>query len=57
VECRVEHSDGTSELLQLDHSYSERQIEWFRAGSALNVLRHAADSALDVSDSTNRMRK
>ncbi len=42
VECRVEHSDGTVELLQLDHSYSARQIEWFRAGSALNVLRHAA---------------
>jgi aconitate hydratase len=61
VECRVEHSDGTVELLQLDHSYSARQIEWFRAGSALNVLRHSADSALEVnqpaSDSTNRMRK
>ena len=61
VECRVEHSDGAVELLQLDHSYSARQIEWFRAGSALNVLRHAADSALEVSeptsDSTNRMRK
>jgi aconitate hydratase len=61
VECRVEHSDGTIELLQLDHSYSARQIEWFRAGSALNVLRHAADLALAVSqpasDSTNRMRK
>jgi aconitate hydratase len=61
VECRVEHSDGSVELLQLDHSYSARQIEWFRAGSALNVLRHAADLALEVSeptsDSTNRMRK
>ena len=61
VECRVEHSDGTVELSQLDHSYGARQIEWFRAGSALNVLRHAADSALEVSepasDSTNRMRK
>jgi len=61
VECRVEHFDGTAELLQLEHSYSARQIEWFRAGSALNVLRHAADLALEVSestsDSTNRMRK
>jgi aconitate hydratase len=46
VECRVEHSDGTVEFLQLDHSYSARQIEWIRAGSALNVLRHAADLAL-----------
>src|SRR5271154_1243647 len=61
VECRVEHFDGTAEWLQLEHSYSARQIEWFRAGSALNVLRHAADLALEVSestsDSTNRMRK
>ena len=38
LECRVAHSDGTAESLSLDHSYSERQLTWFRAGSALNVF-------------------
>jgi aconitate hydratase len=38
IECRLAHSDGTSESLLLDHSFSKRQIEWFRAGSALNVF-------------------
>jgi len=38
VVCRVAHSDGTADSVALHHSYSERQIEWFRAGSALNVL-------------------
>jgi aconitate hydratase len=33
------HSDGTNEKFMADHSYNEAQIEWFRAGSALNVLR------------------
>ena len=31
----VRHADGTSERLWLAHSYSEAQLEWFRAGSAL----------------------
>ena len=38
VECRVQHADGTAESLLLDHSYSASQLEWFRAGSALNLF-------------------
>ena len=38
VRCRVVHSDGTEEALELSHSYSERQLAWFREGSALNTL-------------------
>jgi aconitate hydratase len=38
VECRVAHTDGTTQMLRLNHSYSEPQLEWFRAGSALNLL-------------------
>ena len=38
VECTLAHSDGTSETLQLNHSYSESQLEWFRLGSALNLF-------------------
>ena len=36
VECAVRHADGSSERLWLDHSYSDAQLAWFRAGSALN---------------------
>jgi aconitate hydratase len=33
------HSDGTKETFQANHSYNESQIEWFKAGSALNIIR------------------
>ena len=39
IECRIAHRDGTHEVLALNHSFSDRQIEWFRAGSALNLVR------------------
>ena len=38
VECVVHHSDGTTDVLALHHSFAESQIEWFRAGSALNLF-------------------
>ena len=38
VECRVKHSDGTSDKLSLNHSFGQSQIEWFKAGSALNLF-------------------
>jgi aconitate hydratase len=39
VVCYLHHNDGTREEIKLHHSYNKSQIEWFRAGSALNVLR------------------
>ena len=38
VSCIIHHSDGTSETIQLNHTYSETQIEWFRKGSFLNLF-------------------
>jgi aconitate hydratase len=38
IECRLAHADGSVETLRLRHSFSVRQIEWFRAGSALNLV-------------------
>lgn len=35
----LHHSDGTLEEFEVNHSYNENQIEWFRAGSALNLIR------------------
>lgn len=39
VSCSIEHADSTSEEITLGHSYNKSQIEWFKAGSALNVLK------------------
>jgi aconitate hydratase len=39
VVCKLKHSDGKSEQLKLNHSYSTAQINWFYAGSALNMIR------------------
>jgi aconitate hydratase len=35
--CR--HSDGSSDQIPAQHTYNENQIEWFRAGSALNLIK------------------
>ncbi len=37
---RLIHSDGSLEEFPANHSYNEKQISWFRAGSALNALRN-----------------
>jgi aconitate hydratase len=39
VACKVMHNDGSSEVVQLEHSYTTAQLGWFRAGSALNEIR------------------
>ncbi len=35
----LNHFDGTAESFPVTHSYNEAQIEWYRAGSALNIIR------------------
>lgn len=35
----LNHADGTREEIMVNHTYNEQQIEWFRAGGALNVIR------------------
>ena len=35
----LNHLDGTSEKFQVAHTYSDNQIEWFKAGGALNLIR------------------
>lgn len=45
VACRLAHADGTVEELALRHSYTEEQLAWFRAGSALNVMRAKKEQA------------
>lgn len=33
------HSDGSTESFEVAHTYNEQQIEWFKAGSALNSMK------------------
>lgn len=40
VRCLIKHKDGTNNEISLSHSYNKSQIEWFNAGSALNVLKN-----------------
>ncbi len=39
VTCIITHNNDTEEQILLNHSYNKSQIEWFKHGSALNVLR------------------
>jgi aconitate hydratase len=45
VECIIQHSDGTSETLKLNHTFGQSQLEWFRLGSALNLFHKNGSSA------------
>ncbi len=33
------HADGSSDAIFVNHTYNEGQIEWFKAGSALNLIK------------------
>ncbi|NBC83890.1 MAG: aconitate hydratase [Bacteroidetes bacterium] len=35
----IHHKDGSVEQVKVNHSYNENQIKWFKAGSALNLIR------------------
>ena len=35
----LHHADGTNESFPVNHTYNSQQIDWFKAGSALNIIR------------------
>lgn len=37
----LHHADGSSESFPVNHTYNNNQIEWFRAGAALNLFRES----------------
>jgi aconitate hydratase len=39
LNVEVVHADGTKETIKLNHTYNDQQIEWFKAGSALNLIK------------------
>jgi aconitate hydratase len=38
----LNHADGSKEEISVNHSYNAQQIDWFRAGGALNIIRREA---------------
>jgi len=35
----LNHKDGSSENIIVNHTYNQQQIEWFKEGAALNIIR------------------
>ncbi|MBT5976421.1 MAG: aconitate hydratase, partial [Flavobacteriales bacterium] len=42
ITLEIVHSDGSKDTVSLNHTYNEQQIDWFRAGSALNLIKKQA---------------
>lgn len=36
---KLSHKDGTTDSIEVAHTYNQLQIEWFKAGSALNYMK------------------
>ncbi len=39
LKLMLHHSDGSSDEFAVNHSYNDKQIAWFKAGSALNLIK------------------
>ena len=39
ITIEVVHADGSKDLIKANHSYNSQQIEWFKEGSALNLIK------------------
>jgi len=36
----LHHKDGSQEEISVNHTYNAQQIEWFKAGAALNLMKN-----------------
>ncbi len=44
----IVHADGSKEEVKLNHTYNDAQIEWFKHGSALNLIKKQAAEAQEA---------
>lgn len=44
LKARISHANGKQETIELKHTFTSEQIEWFKAGSALNLIRQRQES-------------
>ncbi|HEY5369096.1 MAG TPA: aconitate hydratase [Hanamia sp.] len=45
LEVRLHHADGTTDSFPVNHTYNEQQIEWYKAGGALNIIRREFENS------------
>lgn len=48
VQCRITKPGGSTVDFKCAHTFSDGQIEWFKAGSALNIVRQARLSGVGL---------
>ena len=39
LNIQVHHANGSSDVITVNHTYNDGQIEWFKEGSALNLIK------------------
>ena len=39
ITVELVHSDGSSDTIKTNHTYNMQQIDWYREGSALNLIK------------------
>jgi len=39
ITIEIVHSNGTKDIIKADHTYNTQQIEWYKEGSALNLIK------------------
>ena len=39
LQLEIVHADGSKEVIVVNHTYNKQQIAWFKAGSALNLIK------------------
>jgi aconitate hydratase len=44
LELLLNHKDGSKDTILANHTYNEQQIEWFKAGGALNIIRKSVSA-------------
>jgi aconitate hydratase len=54
---KLNHSNGTSETIMVNHTYNAGQIEWFKAGSALNLMAKQITASKPAANPAGKARK
>ena len=42
ITIELNHSDGSSDIIKTNHTYNSQQIDWYKEGSALNLIKKGA---------------
>ncbi len=50
LQVRLHHADGDTDLITVNHTYNAGQIAWFKAGSALNLIRQMESGDAQLSE-------